>query len=56
MSAEERAKCLADELVENWMFGTDLEDRLPDWVLKDLREKATAVILVALENDLYVIR
>jgi hypothetical protein len=53
MTAEEMAKFRAGELVESWMFGTDLADRLPEWVIQDLREKAAVVILEALQNDLY---
>lgn len=36
---KEKAEQLAEELVEDWTFGTDLKDTVADWVLKDLREK-----------------
>lgn len=44
----ETARMLADELVENWTEGTDLDEHIPDWALKDLRELiANKILLVA---------
>lgn len=41
----ETAQKLAEEVVDEWTYGTDLDERLPDWVLKDLREKIANKIL-----------
>lgn len=37
---KQQAENLADELIESWIFGTDLDERLSEETLEDLREKA----------------
>ena len=43
--SESEAKRLAEELVSAWAYGTDIEDRIADWMLRDLREKAAVMFL-----------
>lgn len=40
----------ANELVEAWAFGTDVEEEVAKWVIQDLRDKAEATFILVYDQ------